>query len=76
MAKTPKAGQKVTLQPKKKGQKKITYVKGGLHASLGVPQGRPIPAGMMVAARAGKYGSKAKKQAIMAQNIFHVGGKK
>lgn len=71
MAKIPKPGQKVTIQPKKKGQKKITYTKGGLHASLGVPQGKPIPAGKMAAARRGDYGPKAKKQAIMAENIFH-----
>ena len=67
--KTPKVGQKVTLKAKK-GQKKITFKKGGLHATLGVPQGKPIPAGMMAAARAGKYGAKAKKEAMFAQNVL------
>lgn len=71
--KTPKVGQKVTIKPKKPGQKKITYKKGGLHASLGVPQGKKIPASKLAAARAGKYGAKAKKEAQMAKNIFHVG---
>lgn len=72
MARTPKVGQKVTLKPKKKGQKKITYRKGGLHASLGVPQGQPIPKQKLRDALAGRYGPKAKKQAMMAKNVFHV----
>lgn len=71
--KTPKVGQKVTIKPKKAGQKKITYKKGGLHASLGVPQGKKIPASKLAAARAGKYGTKAKKEANLAKNVFHVG---
>lgn len=71
--KTPKVGQKVTIKPKKPGQKKITYKKGGLHASLGVPQGKKIPASKLAAARAGKYGAKAKKEANLAKNVFHVG---
>ncbi len=75
MAKTPKVGQKVTIQPKKKGQKQITYVKGGLHASLGVPHDKPIPAGKMAAALRGDYGPKAKKEALLARNVFHVGRK-
>lgn len=40
--------------------------KGGLHESLGVPQGQKIPADKLAAARAGKYGPLAKKQAILA----------
>ena len=71
--KTPKVGQKVTIKPKKSGQKPITYKKGGLHASLGVPQGKKIPASKLAAARAGKYGAKAKKEALLAKNVFHVG---
>jgi hypothetical protein len=71
--KTPKVGQRVTIKPKKAGQKKITYTKGGLHASTGTPQGQKIPASKMAAARAGKYGPKAKKQAALATNVFHVG---
>lgn len=67
-----KVGQKVTIRPKKPGEKTITYKKGGLHASLGVPQGKTIPKSKLRAAAAGKYGPKAKKQALMAEHVFHV----
>lgn len=68
--KTPKVGQKETLKPKKAGQKKISFVKGGLHASTGTPQGKKIPASKKAAAIAGKYGPKAKKQAGFAKNVL------
>lgn len=68
--KTPKPGQKVTLKAKKPGQKKITFTKGGLHSSTGTPQGKKIPASKKVAALAGKYGPKAKKQAVFAKNVL------
>lgn len=73
--KTPKVGQKVTIKPRKKGQKKLTYVKGGLHESLGLPQGTKIPKVAIDRAIAGHYGPKAKKQAMMARNVFGVQGK-
>jgi hypothetical protein len=41
-----------------------------LHATLGVPQGKKIPAGKMRDALAGKYGAKAKKQAQFAKNVL------
>lgn len=47
----------------------ITFHKGGLHESLGVPEGQPIPAGKMRDALAGKYGSKAKQQAALARTL-------
>jgi len=47
----------------------ISFKKGGLHESLGVPQGQPIPAGKMRDALAGKYGPKAKKQAQLARTM-------
>ena len=47
----------------------ITFKKGGLHESLGVPEGKPIPAGKMRDALAGKYGSKAKRQASLARTL-------
>lgn len=47
----------------------ISFKKGGLHQSLGVPEGQPIPADKMSAALAGKYGPKAKKQAQLAQTL-------
>lgn len=66
-AKTPK---KTTLKPRKKGQKPITFKPGGLHESLGVPQGKPIPPGKVSAAASGAYGPKAKKQAQFAKNVL------
>jgi len=67
--KTPKTGQKVTLKAKP-GQKKISFTKGGLHASTGTPQGQKIPASKKKAALAGKYGPKAKRQAEFAKNVL------
>lgn len=51
---------------KAKGKKPITFNKGGLHRSLGVPEGKKIPEGKKRAALAGEYGPKAKKQAVLA----------
>ena len=56
--------------PAKNGNKKITFVKGGLHNSLGVPQGQKIPADKMQSALAGNYGEKAAKQARFAKNVL------
>lgn len=75
MAKTPKPGQKVTMKPTRKGQKPVTFKKGGLHKSLGVPQGEKIPESKMRAAAAGRYGPLAKKQAIMALGMLKKGQK-
>jgi len=68
MAKTPKPGQTETIT--KKGKKPITFQKGGLHKSLGVPQGKPIPASKKAAALRGDYGKKAQKQARFAKNVL------
>lgn len=65
-----KPGTKKTIMPKTKGQKPITFKSGGLHQSLGVPQGQKIPAGKMAAAMSGRYGPKAKKEALFAKNIL------
>lgn len=43
--------------------------KGRLHRALGVPVGEKIPAAKMREALAGKYGSKARKEAQAAHNI-------
>lgn len=67
--KTVKVGAKVTLKAKP-GQKKITFKKGGLHDSLGIPQGQKIPEVAMQRALAGHYGSKAHKQAALARNVL------
>lgn len=69
MAKTPKVGQMVTLKAKP-GQKKISFKKGGLHQSLGVPQGQKIPAAKLQAALAGKYGKLAQKRARFMHNVL------
>lgn len=49
-----------------------TMQKGGLHKSVGVPQGQKIPASKLAAAKAGKYGPKAKKQANMASSLAKI----
>lgn len=69
-AKTPKPGQKQTLKPTKKGQKPIKFTTGGLHASTGTPQGKPIPPGKMQQALSGDLGPKAKAQANFAKNVL------
>jgi hypothetical protein len=56
-----------------KGQKPVTFQKGGLHRSLGVPMGEKIPASKMAAARRGEYGPKAKKQAVFATGMLAAG---
>jgi hypothetical protein len=66
-----KAKAKRTIVPQQPGQKPITFQPGGLHASLGVPQGQKIPASKMAAALAGKHGAKAAAQARFAQNVLH-----
>lgn len=70
MAKKVKAGSKVTLKPKKKGQKPITFTSGGLHKSTGTPIGKKIPASKMSAALSGRLGPKAKRQAIFKKNVL------
>ena len=42
---------------------------GGLHRSLGIPEGQKIPASKMKGALAGDYGPKAKKQAQTAKTL-------
>jgi hypothetical protein len=61
---------------KKAGKKPMAFKKGGLHAALGVPQGKPIPAGKKAAALAGKYGPKAKKMAVFAFKGALAAGRK
>lgn len=66
---------KVTMKPTKKGQKSVSFEKGGLHRSTHTPEGEKIPASKMAAAKAGKYGPKAKKQASFAQGMLAKGRK-
>lgn len=55
------------------GKKAVSFTPGGLHKSLGVPQGQPIPAAKMAAAKAGDYGPKAKAQANLAAGMLAAG---
>jgi hypothetical protein len=71
----PKSPKTETI-PAKGGSKPITFAKGGLHKSLGVPQGQPIPAGKMADALAGKAGPKAKSPALFDRNVLKGGSKK
>jgi hypothetical protein len=61
---------KETIKPTKKGQKPITFTKGGLHRSTGTPSGKKIPAKKVAKAAAGGYGPKAKKQALFKRNVL------
>ena len=73
MATKKKATRNATVKPTKKGQKPITFQKGGLHASTGTPAGKKIPASKRKKALAGGYGPKAKKQAQFAKNVLTGG---
>ena len=55
------------------GKKPVTFQKGGLHSSLGVPQGKKIPVSKVASAQAGNYGPKAKKQANFAMGMLKAG---
>ena len=55
---------------RKAGKKPIKFKEGGLHESLHVPAGDKIPANKLAAAKAGKDGLKAKKQALFMQNVL------
>ena len=63
----------VTIGPSKKGQKAVTFQKGGLHRSTGTPMGQKIPASKLAAAKAGRYGPKAKAQASFATGMLAAG---
>jgi hypothetical protein len=57
------------------GKAPIAFHKGGLHESVGVPQGQKIPQAKVDAAAAGKYGPHAAKQASMAKGMLAAGRK-
>ena len=59
-----------TIAPKTKGQKPIKFQEGGEHASTHTPPGQPIPAAKKAAAKAGKYGPKAKAQELFRENVL------
>lgn len=68
------AGKKTTTI-RSGGKAPVTFQKGGLHQSLGVPQGQKIPAAKMAAAKAGRYGPKAQSQANLATGMLAAGRK-
>jgi hypothetical protein len=68
-------GKKTTTIKGAPGKKPVTFQKGGLHQSLGVPAGQTIPAAKMAAAKRGDYGAKAKAQASMATGMLAAGRK-
>ena len=70
MARRPKKGARVTVMPKRKGQRKISFKAGGLHESTHTPMGQKIPASKKRAALSGKLGTKAEKQALFAKNVL------
>ena len=49
--------------------KSIKFSKGGLHRSTNTPAGEKIPAKKLAAAKAGKLGPKAAKQAALAKGL-------
>lgn len=65
-----KGGKMETLKPTKKGEVPIQFRKGGLHASTGTPAGKPIPAAKAKAAMSGKFGAKAKREALFEKNVL------
>jgi hypothetical protein len=66
------SGKKVTISGGN-GKPPVQFSKGGLHRSLGVPEGQTIPAAKMAAAKRGDYGPKAKAQAGMATGMLAAG---
>jgi len=69
------AGKKKVTIKGAAGKPPVSFQAGGLHQSLGVPAGQNIPAAKMAAAKAGKFGPKAKAQAGMATGMLAAGRK-
>ena len=59
-----------TIEPTEKGQHKIKFHEGGLHASTGTAAGKPISAAKHAEAASGKLGPKAKKQENFYRNVL------
>ena len=57
------------------GRKPVKFTPGGLHKSLGVPEGQKIPQAKIDAAIKGEYGPLAKKQAVLARGLLAKGRK-
>jgi len=77
MSKKSSSSKERTIEPKEKGQKKITFREGGLHGSTGTPAGKKISARKHEEAKSGKLGKKAQKQELFYENVLKGrGGKK
>lgn len=59
-----------TIAPKAKGQHKITFKEGGLHASLGAKAGAKLTPAQHAKAASGSAGPKAKKQEMFYENVL------
>ena len=62
-----------TVTMRKRGKDPVSFKAGGLHESTHTPADEPIPASKMRAAKAGRYGEKAVKQANMASGMLAKG---
>lgn len=61
---------KTETLPAKDGNKPITFHRGGLHNSTHTPLNQKIPSSKVSSALMGKYGNKAKKQALFMKNVL------
>ena len=61
---------KKSTLPAKKGQHKISFHKGGLHASTGTPSSKTISPAKHASAKSGKLGPKAQKQEMFYENVL------
>jgi hypothetical protein len=59
-----------TIKPEKRGQHKISFKKGGLHASTGTRLSKKISPAKHALAKSGKLGPKAKRQEMFYENVL------
>jgi hypothetical protein len=68
-------GEKRTIEPRNKSEKKISFKEGGLHASTHTKPGEKISAKKHEEAREGKLGGKAEKQERFYENVLKGRGR-
>jgi hypothetical protein len=61
---------KKIILPAKKRQHKISFHKGGLHASTGTSLSKKISPAKHASAKSGKLGPKAQKQEMFYENVL------
>lgn len=59
-----------------KKRKPLHFVKGGLHRSTHTPKGQKISATKHREARAGFFGTRAKRQELFYENVLRKRGRK